>query len=327
MKKIVIFGATGNIGIYLTDYLHEKYMSQYEIIAVGHRKTNYFDKLNVRYYSMDIRDKDAFSQLPQDDVFAAVHLANMLPARMTDDNPYTHFDINLLGTLNILEYLRKTGADRIVFTQTYADIAGHWNKQVELMPDLPRSLVYTGDHALYAISKCAAVDTMEYYHQTFGLKNYILRLPNIYMYAPEKYYYVNGEKRLISYRYLIERAINGEPIELWGDPSRLRDIVYVKDFCQLVSCCISATNDGGIYNVGTGKGTTMQQQVEGIIRVFSADNRRSEIIYCPEKKNAMEYVMNIDNAKKDLGYDPQYSYEDYLSDYKIEMKSNRFEGL
>ena len=60
-KKIIIFGATGNIGVYLTDYLLEKFDSnEYEIIAVGRRKTNFFDKRGVRYFSMDISDKAAF---------------------------------------------------------------------------------------------------------------------------------------------------------------------------------------------------------------------------------------------------------------------------
>ena len=79
--------------------------------------------------------------------------------------------------------------------------------------------------------------------------------------------------------------------------------------------------------MGTGKGTTMREQIEGIIKVFSPDSNRSEIVYCPEKKNAMQYVMNIDNARTELGYEPQYSYEDYLRDYKLEMNNNRFEGL
>lgn len=327
MKKIIVFGATGNIGVYLTDYLSEYIKrEEYEIIAVGRRKTEFFDKYGIKYISLDIEDKGAFERLPSENVYAAVHLAGLLPAGMTEDDPYAYFNCNLYGTLNILEYLRRVKADRIVFTQSYADIAGHWDKQTELMPAMSRSLKFTGDHALYAISKCAAVDVMEYYHQTFGLKNYILRLPNIYMYSPDEYYYVNGEKRLISYRYMIRRAINGEPIELWGDPKRTRDMVYIKDFCQLAALCVFADNDGGVYNVGTGVGTTMEDQVKGIIDVFSPDDHRSEIVYCPEKADAMQYIMNIDNARSELGYDPKYMYLDYLRDYKREMMLNRFKG-
>lgn len=327
-KKIIIFGATGSLGIYLTDYLAEKFGGdEFEIIAVGRRKTDFFEKKGIRYFSMDVVCREAFELLPQENVFAAVHLANLLPARMTEDDPYEYMNVNINGSLNILEYLRKTSADRIVFTQSYADIAGHWDKERVLRHDLPRQLRYTGDHALYAISKCTAEDIIEYYHQTFGLKNFVLRLPNIYMYSPEEYYYVDGKKKLISYRYIIRRAMNGEPVELWGDPGRVRDMVYVKDFCQMVYKCLIACRSSGHYNVGTGVGTSMKEQIEGIIDVFSPEGKRSEIIYCPEKYDAMEYIMDISNAREEIGYEPEYFYRDYLLDYKKEMDSNRFLGL
>lgn len=328
MKTIIIFGATGNLGVYLTDYLFEHLdKNEFSLIAVGRRKTNFFEKYKIKYIPMDICDKSAFDQLPKQDVYAAIHLAGVLPAGMTDDDPYTYFNSNLYATINILEYLRKTKTDRIIYTQSYADIAGHWDKQIELMPSLSRSLKFTGDHALYSISKCAAVDVMQYYYQTFGLKNFILRLPNIYMYSPNEYYYVNGVKKLISYRYIIKKAIKSEPIELWGDPNRVRDMVYIKDFCQLVMRCVIANNNGGVYNVGTGVGTSMEDQIKGIIEVFSPEKQKSPILYCPDKPNAMQYIMNIDNAKNELGYNPQYMYLDYLRDYKIEMNLNRFKEL
>jgi len=275
MKKIIIiFGATGNIGVYLTDYLFEKFNSEeYEIVAVGRRKTTFFEKRGIKYFAMDISDKKAFDDLPSENVHTAIHLANMLPAKMEGENPYIYFDVNIQGTINILEYLKRISADRIIFTQSYADIAGHWGKNKILKPDMPRSLKFTGDHALYSISKCTAQDIIEYYHQTYGIKNFILRLPNIYMYSPEEYYYVDGVKKLISYRYLIKRAMNGEPIELWGDPKKERDIIYIKDLCQLIYKIIISNKDTGIYNAGTGVGVSFIDQIQGIIDVFSQKDK------------------------------------------------------
>ena len=83
----------------------------------------------------------------------------------------------------------------------------------------------------------------------------------------------------------------------------------------------------GHYNAGTGVGTSMQEQIEGIIDVFSPEGKRSEIIYCPEKRNAMEYIMDISNAEEEIGYKPEYFYREYLEDYKREMNGSRFEGL
>lgn len=327
-KKIIIFGATGSIGAYLTDYLAEKFSEdEYEIIAAGRRKTDFFSQRGISYFSFDIMDAGSFSSLPSENVFAAVHLANILPARVSGDDPYNYFDVNVRGTINILEYLRRVKADRVIFAQTYADIAGHWGSEKVLRHDLPRSLRFTGDHALYAISKCTAQDIIEFYHETYGIGNFILRLPNIYMYSPEEYYYVDGIKRLISYRYIIKRAMAGEPVEIWGDPERKRDMIYIKDLCQLVQKILVSQRRSGVYNAGTGVGVSFREQIEGIVDVFSPEGKRSQIISCPEKPDAMEYIMEIDNARQELGYEPEYFYREYLEDYKKEMLQNRFAGL
>ncbi|MBQ9337629.1 MAG: NAD(P)-dependent oxidoreductase [Lentisphaeria bacterium] len=328
MKKVLIFGATGSLGIYLTEYLvHHLDRTEYEIIAVGRRKTDYFSRYGIKYISFSLENSADYERLPQEEVYASVHLANLMPARMPGYDPAAYIRINTLGTAYLLEYLRKTGADRILFTQTYADLAGHWEKEVRLSNDLPRKLKFTGDHAVYAISKCAAVDLIEHYHEEFGLRNFIFRLPNIYMYSPEEYYYVDGEKKLVSYRYLIRRATQGEPIEMWGNPERGRDIVYVKDFCQMVWRALICSRDSGFYNVGTGVQTTLRKQIEGIVEVFSPPGKRSEIIPRPDKYDAMQYVMDIENARKELGYEVQYDYLGYLRDYQKEMRSDRFQGI
>ena len=75
MKKIIIFGATGSTGVYLTDYLCEKLKDKYEIIAVGRRKTDYFDRFGIKYYSVDVCSKEEYKQIPTDDVYAAVILS------------------------------------------------------------------------------------------------------------------------------------------------------------------------------------------------------------------------------------------------------------
>ena len=121
--------------------------------------------------------------------------------------------------------------------------------------------------------------------------------------------------------------MKGEPIELWGDPEKSHDVVYVKDFCQMLYKAITADCKGGIYHVGTGIPVTLQEQIEGIIEVFSPKDNKSEIIYCPEKPNARTYHMDITKAVDDLDYKPIYSYIDYLKDFKKEMELNRFSNL
>ena len=105
--------------------------------------------------------------------------------------------------MRILEYARKVGVDRVLYTQTWAEMAGYWGKGEIFSPQLPRKLKYTGDYAFYAITKCMIVDTMEYYKQEYGIKNFVFRLPNVYLYHPDTYYYVECKKKLVAYRYMI----------------------------------------------------------------------------------------------------------------------------
>ncbi len=327
MKNIIVFGATGNIGVYFIDYCLEHLdFSEYKLIAVGRKKTDYFAKHNIEYINVEITNEDDFNKLPKE-VFAIVDLAGILPAYYKDFNPQVYVDVNIKGTINILEYARRNHCDRFVYTQTWSDQAGFWGKEEVLSPKLGRELKYTGDHAFYSITKTMILDTLEFYHQEFGLKKYVFRLPNVYLYNKEKFYYVDGEKRAIGYRCLIDKASRGEDIEMWGDPNAFKDILYVKDLCQMMYLSLFTKVESGEYNAGTGMKTTFKEQVEGIIDVFSPKDKKSKIIYKPEKPTFVSFVMDIDNIKADLGYEPKYNYRSYLLDYKKESELKRFDEI
>ena len=328
MKKIIIFGATGNIGAYFVDYCKSHLdLSKYEIIAVGRRKTTFFNNIDVKYINIDIRNENEFDKLPKENIYAVVNAAGILPAYLEKYDPFTYVETNITGALRILEYARTNGADRVLYTQTWAEQAGYWGVEEVLSPQLPRKLLFTGDHAFYAITKCMIVDTMEYYKQEFGLKNFVFRLPNVYLYHPARYYYVDCKKKLIAYRYMIDRASKGEDIELWGDPKAFKDILYIKDLCQMMYKALFANVNGGTYNAGTGIRTTLEEQIQGIVDVFSPSDKKSKIVEVPGGASFTSFVMDIENARKDLGYEPEYSYIDYLKDYKLEQEYKRFDEL
>ena len=328
MKKILIFGATGNIGAYFVDYCCQNIdKNEYEIIAVGRKNTDFFKSYGIEYIQLDVCNASDFDKLPTDDVFAVVNLVGVLPAYLKDYDPFKYVDTNISGALRILEYARKNDADRALYTQTWAEQAGYWGKSEVLSPEMPRKLLYTCDHAIYSITNSMIVDTMEHYKQEYGLKNFVFRLPNVYLYHPDIHYYVDGKQKLVAYRYMIEKAAKGETIEMWGDPDAFKDILYIKDLCQMMFKALFAEIDGGTYNAGTGVKTTLREQITGMVEVFSPENNKSEIIAKPEGDGFTSFVMNIDNAKAELGYEPQYSYIDYLKDYKKDRELKRFDSL
>lgn len=323
MKKIVVFGASGDTGRYFINYFLDHYEeNNYEIIATGTRETDCFDKIGVKYYQVDVTKKEDFNKLPKD-VYGVVDLAGLMPARMKGYEPQKYIDVNITGNLNILEYCRINKADRILFAQSFGDIKDYGETELYLKADLKRKFSFTSDHTIYVMCKNFTVDMIENYHQMYGLKRFIFRLPTVYLYSPVDHFYVDGISRKMGYRILIDKAIAGEDIEVWGDASRPKDMVYVKDFCQMLYKALFVDRTEGYYNVGTGIGTSLLDQIKGMVQVFGTDGKKSNIIMRPDMPNAPQYIMDITPAKEELGYVPQYDYISMLKDFKMEMEKNK----
>lgn len=324
MRRVVVFGATGNLGANISVHLHKL---GYDVIPVGHRKNDngFFADHGMPYYSVDIENEEDFIQLPQENVYAVLHFAGMLPAVMKGFSATPYVQSIIQGTLNVLEYTRKIGAERILFPQTLFDIHHLFGTKVPIPADSQRQ-VPEGDHWMYVIAKNAACDMIEHYYKEYGIKRFIIRLSRIYLYHPNPYTYTNGKKVLVSDRALIYKAIKGEPIEIWGDPNRLLETISVYDFLQIIEKALIADVDGGIYNVGCG-GSTLEERVREIVDVFSPKDRKSPITYRPEKQNCTQFVLDIQKTVFELGYEPKYSWRDYLIKFKEEMETQPFAKL
>lgn len=322
--KIIVFGATGGIGAYTIMHLLD--INKYELVAVGHRHSDngFFENKGIPYYSIDIADYNTFSCLPKEDILAVVNMAGVLPAVKYD--PRLFVSSFTLGQLNVLEYMREVGCKKIIYAQTPADLWYLQNTTDPMPADAQRSFPPSTDHSIYTIAKNAAIDITQYYYNTFGIQWYALRFFNVYMFNPNPFYYVDGIKKWIAFRLLIEKAKRGEDIEVWGDPTRSKEMVYVKDVAQLIFQCIEDKEHGGIYNVGSPQQVSLEEQIDGIIEVF-AEKKMSRKIYRPDKPNALLNHLDITKTIKELGYSPKYSYIDWLKDFKEEEKNNRFEGL
>ena len=214
MQKIIIFGASGNVGSYLAHYAKEFFTDKsYEVIASGRRNTTVFEKEGIPYVSVDITKKDDFEKLPQTDVKAVFLLSSATPSYMANYNPENYLRTNILGTFNVLEYCRKVGCERFIFTQTTYDIWLYDHDEV-LKADLPPKFPYTGDHAVYTISKNSAIELIKHYHAEYGLKYYIFRPGTVYCWSDYQYYFPSGVKKMRPLYVMINRALKGEDIEI-----------------------------------------------------------------------------------------------------------------
>lgn len=324
--KVVVFGSTGTVGAYTSSLLSKK---GYEVIAVGRRSDDggFFDSIGAKYLSIDITDKACFDRLPKADIAAVLHFAGVMPSKMLGYHPQKYIDSIIKGTMNVLDYCRESGSEKIVFTQTRADSHSHMGTDKPLSDDIVKGYPKTGDHSIYTICKNAAVDIIEHYHEEYGLKRFIFRLPTIYAYHPDFYYYVNGQKKKKAYWQMIHSALEGKTLEVWGDPSKKKEIFYVKDMAKAALLAIESRKDGGIYNVGRGEGVTIEEQVKGIADVFSPSAMASKVVYRPDMPDGRQFVHSIKKISDELGFSPDYDYLAMLKDMRNEMQEKPFRLL
>ena len=328
-KKIVVFGATGNVGSYFTKYASEFFdEAQYEIVASGRRDTKVFDQFGVTYVPVDILKKEDFAKLPQENIYAVILLAATIPSYMSDYSGELYLQTNIIGTYHVLEYCRQVKADRILFSQTVFEVSLYTadNSAVILKPDAAPYFSYSGDHAVYVISKNTAIELLKHYFEEYGLKYFVFRFPTIYEYSTYQYYYPNNVKTMRPLYKQINRAKRGEPLELWGDPEYAKDMVHVYDCAQMICKAVLVDRETGFYNVGTGIPVTLQEQCQAIIDVFSPKDCPSMIEYHPGKSGG-GFLMDITNAKDELGYEPVYDVHKLFEDYKYEETLDRFKEL
>ena len=326
-KTVVVTGAFGFIGVYLIDALIKE---GYHVVATGHRTqaAEYFKRLSVEYYHLDLCNVDDIKKLPQENVFAVINLAGLLPANVKDCSPADYIQINILGILNLLEYCKSKGIEKFLTTTSYADVQNSWSVLPPVADDVHRNFRYSGDHAMYVISKNAAVDCLLHYNKEYSLQGVAFRLPPVYGYGPHLSIFEDGRFRKSGFQIFLEKALSAEPIEIWGDRNILRDVVYVKDVVQAFLKALSSERALGVYNITSGKGITLEDQALAMIEVFSPIGRHSEIVYQPEIPNGLlPYVFSVDKAKNHFGYCPQYSILEMLKDFKLEMESGRYEAL
>lgn len=325
MKTILVLGATGTLGAYITLHFKDR---GYNVIAVGHRKSDngFFADHDIKYISLDISNPKDFEKLPDTGIDVVADFAGALPASMKGYDATLYIESIFKGTYNVLEYMRRASIPKIIFPQSLFDISYLFGSKTPIPADSEMRAPLTGDHAMYVIAKMAAVETIRHYQAMYGIKAFILRLSRVYTYHPNPYTFTDGEKVMISDRYLIKRAENGESLEIWGEPDRLLETCAMPDFLQIVEKCVESEGEGGLYNIGSG-GSTLEERINGIVEVFSPEDNKSTITYCPEKRSAMQFTLDISKTKSELGYIPKYNWIDFCRWFKDEQQKQRFAKL
>jgi UDP-glucose 4-epimerase len=243
----------------------------------------------------DIREPDAvFDEARPELVF---HLAAQADVRISVERPAYDADVNVLGTLRILEAARRHGA-RVVFASTGGAIYGECDspapETAERRPLSP-----------YGTSKLAGEEYLATWNRLYGAPHVALRFGNVYGPRQEPH----GEAGVVAiFMGLLHDG--GEPT-IFGDGGQTRDYVYVGDVVEAMLAAAD-TAGGGVFNVGTGTETSVNELYAAIQRAAGVERaaRHAEARLGELQRS----VLDIALAGRELGWRPRHSLDDGLAE-------------
>lgn len=324
--KVLVLGATGMLGAYSCLALANR---GHQVIAASRRKTDngFFVARGIPYLGgWELSDRGTFSLLPTD-IEAVVDMAGYMPAH-GDASVLPYVNSIVVGMANLCEWLRtETSCKRIIFNTTPADVSDHCGDSAPISDDAPRSYPKDGgDHAVYAICKIAATDLLDYYKAVYSFLPCVFRHMTVFGWHPNAEYHVNGEKRISPWRHVLRQCLAARPVEIWGDPRRRSELLYVDDFTDAVCRAVERTCCG-IFNLPGKRPYTLEEEFQTLMDVFSPLGARHPKVYRPEKHVAAECLLSGAKAERELDWKATRSWKDACLAMREEMKNNRFVPL
>ena len=289
--KILITGGAGFIGSNIAEHFHlSDTVTVLDNLRSGFERN--LDGLKVRFIRGSVTDKAAVLEaaMGADYIF---HLAAMVSVPESVEKPGETVDLNVHGTLNVLEAARTHGVKKVVISSSAAIYGDNpIVPKVESMLPEPKSP--------YAITKLDA----EYYANMYTSE---FRTPVVCL----RYFNVFGPRQDPKSQYaaavpiFIARAIRNQDITIYGDGEQTRDFVYVKDVVAAneLAARSSAT---GVYNIACGGRITINDLAKNIIAITGSS---SKILYAPERAGDVKHSQADISRASAIGFRPQYSLE------------------
>ena len=237
---------------------------------------------------------------PQDELFAGVkpdvcyHLAAQIDVRVSVARPDHDAQVNVLGTVNLLQaaLAQKT---KIVFSSTGGAIYGECDGPAP--EDSLRQPI-----SPYGTSKLAAEEYLATYNRLYGTGHVSLRYGNVYGPRQDPH----GEAGVVS--IFLDALLADDTPKIFGDGAQTRDYVFVGDVAR--ASLAAAERDGGVYNVGTGRETSVVELLELCQRIAGTS---VEPAFMPARPGEIQRsVLDITRAVDELGWRPEHSLEDGL---------------
>jgi UDP-glucuronate 4-epimerase len=315
MEKILVTGAAGFIGSHLTERLLSL---GYQVVGLDSFDSFYdpaIKRRNVALFSNhpnfsllegDIRDlpflKEVFSQLPIDKI---VHLAARAGVRPSIQEPLLYEDVNIKGTLHLLEKSRENKIKQFVFASSSSVYGG--NRKVPFSEDDP----VNSPVSPYAATKKAGELLCYNYHHLYQIPVTCLRFFTVY--GPRQ------RPEMAIHRFA-RAIIEEKQLPLYGDGTIKRDFTYIDDIIDGILLALTDPFDYEIFNLGESESYPILE----VIRLLSAlIGKPAQIQYLPPQPGDMLIThADISKARQKLNYDPRISLQKGLKSFVESLQNN-----
>ena len=301
-SKILVTGGAGFIGSHIVDRLLKE---GFEVTVIDNLTTvrreniaHHQDRKDFHFIKGDIRNTALVKKIVKH-VDAVFHEAALVSVPRSIENPLLTNEINVTGTLNLLEACRHADVKRFIYASSTA-IYG----ETETLPQ--HEMLTPQPISPYAVSKLAAENYVKIYHKVYGLNTVSLRYFNVY--GPRQTYGPYSGVITI----FINRLQRNEPPIIYGDGEQTRDFINVQDVVAANMLALTKkTAIGEVLNVATGTPTTIKQLLETLQQIMNTSLKPTYAD--PRSGDIRHSYADMTNAKKLLRYNPKVSLRNGLT--------------
>jgi len=299
--KAVVSGGAGFIGSHLVEKLTE---GGHEVLVIdnlvaGAKRVGVLEGLGIPLEKIDIRDDEAAGVVEKFGPQVVFNLAAQMDVRRSVADPVYDAEVNIAGSLRLLEAARKVGA-RFVHTSSGGCIYGDQPEDSYPLDEETRGL----PDSPYGISKKVLEDYLRFYAATHSLRFVSLALSNVYGPRQDPH----GEAGVVA--IFGSRLLSGEPCTIFGDGKQTRDFVFAGDVVKALIAAVEK-GEGETFNIGTGHQVSVEDLYWRMAKACGVDE---EPVFAPAR--AGELARNaLDPAKagRMLGWGPKVGLEDGIA--------------
>lgn len=299
MKKVLITGGFGFVGSRLVRHLRARGL---EVVVMEHAAAAApADIADVQVLRADITDEASLAAVPAAGIEAVLHMAAQSSGPRSFSIPVTDVKLNVLGTLNVINWCLANSVDRLLFASSFVIYGDHPDREAldEATPCRPKSV--------YAGSKLAAEHLLMNYAQPKGIRWNALRMFNVY--GPGQDITKPDQGVVGIFMNMLRRQ---DAVQVKGRLDRFRDLINIEDVVQGWDRCLHGSAYNQAFNLGTGQKTTFEQLIRSLAAVMGkADRLRIEEL--PGTPGDMQgCVADLARIRAELGYAPAVSLQDGL---------------